>query len=313
MTYVTSRNTVKAIKERYQNVVFIEGDILELKMLLFVLRTYHVEKVVHLAAETHVDVSFGESLRHTRTNVLGTHTLLEACRQYNESHPMQLQLIYHQSTDELMGHRGPDDEPFDSDVHIPKPTNPYSASKMGAEAVCFGYMQSFKLPIVISRMNNLAGNGTITGQYVEKLIPKFIHRVMRGMTLSVHGTGEQLRSFLNVKDAARSVLLLLDKGQVGQIYDVGVGEEHTVLEVAKRINEEMKALGWDTAEIEHVRDRAFGDFRYPLVTEKIRGLGWEPMVSFEDSIRECVEFHTQHPDWWGEHIQSSLQAHPGDT
>jgi UDP-glucose 4,6-dehydratase len=235
--------------------------------------------VLHLAAETHVDRSFCNSVEFTRSNVLGTHHLLEACRLVAKP---GLRFLF-MSTDEVYG----DGSSAPSGGHtsaesILAPTNPYSASKAAAEMLCSAYAYSFSLPTVILRCNNVYG----PGQHCEKVIPRFILQAAARRPLTIHGGGDQMRSFLYVTDAAAAVLLAVLLAEPGEVIDVGSEDEFAVIELANKIS--------GSNEVRCERDRLFNDLRYPVNTARIRQLGWQPTVSFEEGLRLTKDWYSAH-------------------
>jgi dTDP-glucose 4,6-dehydratase len=232
--------------------------------------------VVHAAAESHVDNSFHSSLLFTNTNVLGTHTILEACRSKN------VPRIVHISTDEVYGEvlEGAVDET----AHL-NPTNPYSASKAAAEMIVRGYIHSFKIPVIMVRANNVFG----TRQYPEKLIPRCCLSLIRGEKIPLHGNGENVRHYLAARDLAAAIELVARQGQIHETYNVGSPDEFTNIEVATAI---CGAFGVPFEDnVEFVKDRPFNDRRYAVLWEKITALGWRPTHFFKDEIDKIAGWY----------------------
>ena len=190
------------------NYHFVRGDISSVDLVNYVLQAHQIDTIIHLAAQTHVDNSFGNSLSFTETNVRGTHVLLESARLH------QVSRFIHVSTDEVYGETG---EKMNSEEAILAPTNPYSASKAGGELLVQSYIKSFGFPAIITRGNNVYG----PHQYPEKIVPKFICRLEQGKKCCLHGTGKNQRSFLYVTDVAEAFACILIKGKLGEIYNVG--------------------------------------------------------------------------------------------
>jgi dTDP-glucose 4,6-dehydratase len=279
--------------ERYK---FYNTDLAELgaiKTLCTILKENAVTHVVHFAAQSHVQNSFGESLQYTRDNVVGTHNLLEAARLYGGA----LQRFIHVSTDEVYGesmiHDGADDCKTEGSVLCP--TNPYAATKAAAEMIAQSYYHSFKLPLIITRGNNVYG----PNQYPEKLIPRFIKLLQTGQKLTVQGNGSNIRSFVHVSDVCRAFGTILSRGSVGEIYNIGGDDssEYSVLDVAKRLIKLVKGVDVDicaeTASdidwIEYVDDRPFNDKRYYISNNKLKQLGWETRVDFMEGLGALVQ------------------------
>jgi len=236
--------------------------------------------VIHFAAQTHVDSSFDgdKCLDYTLDNVLGTHSLMEACRVYGAC-----KKIIHVSTDEVYGDSfvaGGQKE----DSSILAPTNPYAATKAGAEMIAGSYKHSFGLPIIITRGNNVFG----PGQFPEKLIPRWIGLLRAGNKLQVAGDGSQLRNFLWVEDVVRAFDIILEKGTVGDIYNIAGCQEYSVLDVARIMLEEFGVKGDWMSRIEYIPDRPFNDKRYFINHDKLAGLGWKPIVEFRDGLRKLI-------------------------
>lgn len=243
--------------------------------------------VIHAAAESHVDNSFGNSLEFTRTNILGTHALMEACRK--ETVPR----IIHISTDEVYGeviHGAADEQ------DTLKPTNPYSSSKAAAEMIVRGYVQSFQLPIITVRANNLYG----TRQFPEKIIPRFICHLLKDRKLPLHGTGTNRRHYLSTADFSDAILFIAERGSPGETYNIGTQEEYSNLQVASLI---AKHFGVDSKDvIEHVGDRPFNDARYSISRDKLRNMGWQPMRSLADDIDLLVRWYRENIDRYEEFL-----------
>lgn len=273
MTYAADYENISHILKR-DEVRLIVGDICDLELCRRVLDG--ADLLIHLAAESHVDNSFGDSLLFTKTNTLGTHTLLEACR------VTSVPKIIHISTDEVYG-EVPVGE-VDETARL-LPTNPYSASKASAEMLVMSYMKSFNLPVVRVRANNIIG----IRQYPEKLVPRCCLSLIRGEKIPIHGNGKYLRHYLAVEDFAESVILLIHKGTIGEAYNVGSKEEYTNLEVATMICQEFGAL-LDNC-VEFVTDRPFNDQRYSVSTAKISELGWHTQRSLQNQLPELVKWY----------------------
>lgn len=273
MTYAADfRNLASALLHGHAKLVV--GDICDLAICAEVTRGADV--VVHLAAESHVDNSFGNSLHFTQTNVLGTHTLIEACR------ANRVPKIIHVSTDEVYGDIMTGS--FDETAPL-NPSNPYSASKAAAEMVIRGYMASFKLPVIMLRGNNIYG----TRQYPEKIIPKFCMQLLRDRKLTLHGDGSNVRSFLAVQDFASALGIVLTRGTLGEVYNVGTSDEYTNLQIAGMLCEIFGKHAHDY--VTFVEDRPFNDRRYSLNCAKIHGLGWAKRLTLADEIERVARWY----------------------
>jgi len=245
-----------------------------------------VEIVLHFAAYTHVDHSFGNSLLFTKNNILGTHVLLELAKKYS------VERFIHVSTDEVYGNKNE----LSTEESILAPTNPYSASKSACEHLVMSYYISFGLNVIITRGNNVYG----PRQYPEKLIPKFITHLRGGENCPIHGSGSQRRSFLYTEDVVRAFDLILHKGVIGEIYNIGAEKEYTVLEVFERLVGEMYPDEFE-ANIERkkfVEDRDFNDHRYFISSEKLIALGWKQKVKFDEGLRKTAEWYSENPGYF---------------
>jgi len=280
----TTKNNVSI--QNLKNYTFIHGDILDEYLLLKVLNMHKVEAVIHFAAQSHVDNSFGNSIDFTLNNVLGTHKLLEACRIYD-----QIKRFIHISTDEVYGevHEGSPDSHEDS---VLAPTNPYASSKASAELMVRSYYKSFNFPIIITRGNNVYG----PQQYPEKVIPRFIKLLEADEKCTIQGTGKNMRNFIHVLDTAKAVETVLLRGEIGEVYNIGSSTELSVMEIAELLINRLKSGEKVEDWLEFVADRNFNDIRYAVTTEKLKSLGWEQKIPFEQGIEQTIEWYLENPD-----------------
>lgn len=235
--------------------------------------------VIHAAAESHVDNSFSSSLDFTHTNVYGTHCVMEACRMAG------VPKIIHVSTDEVYGEVVNGEVREDAPL---KPTNPYSASKAAAEMVINGYRQSYRLPVLTIRANNIFG----IRQYPEKIIPKFIMLLLAGKKLTLHGSGKNRRHYLSAHDIAAALALLAEKGEIGQIYNIGTAEEYTNIEIAGMI---CDVFGLNPADqVTYVQDRPFNDARYAVDWSRVAALGWKPTRRLSEDLPQLAGWYADH-------------------
>jgi UDP-glucose 4,6-dehydratase len=242
---------------------------------------------MHFAAQTHVDNSFGNSFAFTHNNIYGTHVLLESAK----NNP-KLKRFIHVSTDEVYGETPSDAECGYTEGQILNPTNPYSATKAAAEMLVTAYAHSYKLPVIITRGNNVYG----PGQFPEKLIPKFCMRAMRGEKLPVHGEGKAVRSYLYIDDVVEAFDIILHMGKTGETYNIGTKKERSVMEVAEEI---CKVFGLNKEEtIQFVEDRPFNDCRYFIEDAKLAALGWSEKTRWEDGIKKTLAFYRDANCWW---------------
>ena len=261
---------------------------------------------MHFAAQTHVDNSFGNSFTFTESNIMGTHVMLEAAKE------ARVKLFIHVSTDEVYGEGSSGAASHEGSIL--EPTNPYAATKAGAEHLVKAYERSFALPVIMTRGNNVYG----PHQYPEKIIPKFIQQLMRGLPLTLHGTGNNTRNYLYVADVARAFDLILHKGEVGSVYNIGGQNELSNIDIARTLLLSMgmaaRAGSLPAAEAQwlvRVPDRPFNDLRYPLNCNKLTELGWVEQVSWEDGLAQTIEWYRRFSgNWRMEDVEAALVAHP---
>jgi UDP-glucose 4,6-dehydratase len=261
---------------------FIKGNITNKDFMLHILETYQIEEVIHFAAQSHVENSFEDSLKYTNDNILGTHILLECCREYG-----MIEKFIHVSTDEVYGESFLEvNEKKKTEQSILCPTNPYAATKAGAELIAQSYFHSFKMPIIITRGNNVYG----PNQYPEKLIPKFIKMLENDENVTIQGDGSCVRAFLHSYDAARAFEIILEKGQIGEIYNIGCDEhmEYSVIEIAKFIIKHIKHTSQFERYITYIKDRPFNDKRYYISNQKLKELGWNVSIDFEEGCKQLI-------------------------
>ena len=279
MTYAANRKNLPATHEKLS---LHRVDVANLAAVRGVFARYTFDTVLHCAAETHVDRSFDSSADFVRTNIGGTHALLQVAK----DHP-SLERFVHVSTDEVYGDcLGPEAKGEGARLD---PTNPYAATKSGAEHIVRSYYHSFELPIVVIRCNNVFG----PRQYPEKLVPKFLWQCRRGSPMTLHGAGQSRRAFIYIADVVRAFEQVVALGQVGETYNVGVSTELTVREVAS----ELQRVFPD-ARVTHVRDREYNDQRYFIDGRKLRLLGWRPRVTFAEGLDRVAAWVAAHPDHW---------------
>lgn len=289
LTYAGNLETLEeALKnERF---VFYRGDIADGEFVNGVFAKEHPDIMVNFAAESHVDRSIEAPDIFLRTNVIGTMTLLEACRNYG------IQRFHQVGTDEVYG-----DLPLDrTDLFFTEETpihtsSPYSASKAAADLLVLAYHRTYGLPVTISRCSNNYG----PYHFPEKLIPLMISRALADESLPVYGSGENVRDWLYVKDHCSAIDLVMRKGRNGEVYNIGGHNERTNLQVVKTI---LKELGKPETLITYVKDRPGHDMRYAIDPTKIRSeLGWQPETSFDDGIKQTIRWYLDNRTWW-EHI-----------
>ena len=266
---------------------FVRGDIADRKAVYKLFETEKPDIVVNFAAESHVDRSIENPEIFLQTNVIGTSVLLDACRRYGIDR-------YHQvSTDEVYG-----DLPLDRpDLFFTETTNlhtssPYSASKASADLLVMAYHRTYKVPVTISRCSNNYG----PFHFPEKLIPLMIINALADKKLPVYGDGLNVRDWLFVEDHCAAINLILEKGKVGEVYNIGGHNERANIDVVKTI---LKQLGKSEDLIEYVGDRKGHDRRYAIDPTKIHEeLGWEPATKFDEGIKRTIQWYLDNKTWW---------------
>lgn len=284
------------------NCKFIQGDICEIDFMKFIFTEHKIDTVIHFAAYSHVDHSFGNSLIFTQNNIVCTHILLEVAKLN------KIRRFIHVSTDEVYG----DKEGTSNENTLVDPTNPYSASKAAAECLVRGYYHSFKLPIIITRGNNVYG----PMQYPEKAIPRFCLRLLQGKVCEIQGSGKQTRSFLYIDDVAKAFETILLYGEIGEIYNIGAEKEISILEVVETLTKIVHPATLQQTDdlknyLSFVRDRDFNDQRYKITSEKLRDLGWEPEVAFAEGLRKTLEWYRSNAIgyWDNAELKVALEQH----
>lgn len=269
--------------ENLQNVmdkiIFIKGDICNKED---VEKVKDCDAIFNFAAETHVDRSINNAGVFVRTDVLGTYTLLEYARRNDIEKYIQI------STDEVYGSI---DEGSFKETGLLDPSSPYSASKAGAELLVKAYYKTYGLPVLITRSSNNYG----PYQYPEKLIPVLILNALHNKPLPIYGEGKNIRDWIYVLDNCEAIDLVFRKGQIGEIYNIGAGNERTNIEIANMI---LKGVNKTNSLIEFVKDRPGHDFRYAIDTGKIRRLGWSPKYKFEETMKETIKWYRDNEWWW---------------
>ena len=280
LTYAGNMDNLKKVMDK---ITFVQGDICDFDFVLDLFKKYDINGVIHFAAESHVDNSIKNPFIFTHTNVIGTHTLLEAAkRTWGEGSENK---FVHISTDEVYG-----DLPLDRpDLFFTEETpihtsSPYSSSKAGADLLVLAYHRTYGLPVTISRCSNNYG----PYQHNEKLIPHMIKLALNDEKLPVYGTGKNIRDWLYVEDHCEAIDLVFHNGVSGERYNIGGHNEKRNIEIVKLI---LKHLGKSEDLIEYVEDRKGHDYRYAIDPTKIKTqLGWEPKTKFEDGIIKTIEW-----------------------
>lgn len=277
LTYSGHRGNLAEAEKK--GVKFVKGHIEDRELVYKLFEAEKFDHVIHFAAESHVDRSIENPSVFIQTNVVGTQTLLDASVDFG------IKKFIAVSTDEVYGDLGfGSTDQFTEDSAI-KPSSPYSASKAGSDFLCLSYKRTFGLPVIVTRCSNNYG----PYQSVENFIPLFITKAMKGEKLPLYANGENIRDWLFVKDHCQAILAVLDKGRIGEVYNIGADNEQRNIDVAKEL---LKLLGKPESLIESVADRAGHDERYSMGYDKLKAeLGWEPSTSFEEGLQETINWY----------------------
>ena len=322
LTYAGNLGNLSDVEMR-TNYRFVRMDICDYEGVSRLIREEHVDGIIHLAAESHVDRSIKDPFTFARTNVMGTLTLLQAAREYWESLPEKYEgkRFYHISTDEVYGalemnrpegveppfttaasssqhHLAYGDEFFREDTAY-RPHSPYSASKASSDHFVRAYHDTYGMPTIVTNCSNNYG----PYQFPEKLIPLFINNIRRRKPLPVYGKGENIRDWLYVEDHARAIDLIFHQGRVAETYNIGGFNEWKNIDIIKVIIHTVDRLlgreeGADMDLITYVTDRPGHDARYAIDSTKLQQeLGWEPSLQFEEGIEKTVRWYLDHQEW----------------
>lgn len=279
LTYCGNLDNLKDI-EKNPRYFFIKGDICDEKIVDKLAK--QVDVIINYAAETHVDRSIINSKDFVMTDIIGTRTLLEAAKKYKHTRYIQI------STDEVFGSikkgKFKESSPF-------LPNSPYSASKAGGDLLCRSYFVTYKTPIIVTHSCNFFG----PYQYPEKLIPLFITNLIENKKVPVYGAGKNIREWIYTKDHCSAIDFILHQGKIGEVYNIGTGQEKTNIEITKTI---LKNLKKDENYIQFVKDRPGHDWRYALDCQKLRRLGWKPKYNFEEALKETINWYVNNEWWW---------------
>jgi len=283
LTYAGNAESLSDLREDPKH-VFVHGDIAEAKLIDRVLREHAVEAVLNLAAESHVDRSILGPAIFVETNIAGTQVLLDCARQAGVKRFVQV------STDEVYGSLGATGQFTESSPL--RPSSPYSASKAAADLLVLAYGHTFAMDVIVTRCSNNYG----PYQFPEKLIPLMIANALEGKKLPVYGDGRQVRDWIHVEDHCRALLLALEKGRSGEVYNVGSDNEWPNLQIVTRL---LQVLGKGRELIEHVKDRPGHDRRYAIDASKARSeLGWTPRIGFAEGLQATIDWYLQNRGWW---------------
>ena len=282
MYYCANEENIDLKWRNSNRYVLIKGNLCSSDIVRHVFEQYTPTHVLHFAAQSHVQNSFTDALQYTNDNIVGTHTLLEATRLYGK-----IQKFIHVSTDEVYGESMLNiDEKHKTEQSILCPTNPYAATKAGAELLAQSYNHSFNIPIIITRGNNVYG----PNQYPEKVIPRFIKQLKNNEPVTIQGNGDCVRAFLHSHDTSTAFKCILENGKCGNIYNIGCdnGMEYSVLYVAQLLIREIQHTDDYDKWITYIEDRPFNDKRYYISNKKLRDLGWDITIDFHKGIKQLI-------------------------
>lgn len=297
LTYAGNLSTLAPVMGQ-DNFRFVKADICDRDAVYSLFEEEHPDVVVNFAAESHVDRSIENPAIFLETNIMGTAVLMDACRKYG------IQRYHQVSTDEVYGDL-PLDRPdlFFTETTPIHTSSPYSSSKASADLLVLAYYRTYGLPVTISRCSNNYG----PYHFPEKLIPLMIINALHDKPLPVYGDGLNVRDWLYVEDHCRAIDLILQKGRVGEVYNVGGHNEMKNIDIVKLI---CKALGKPESLIHHVTDRKGHDRRYAIDPTKIHEeLGWQPETKFADGIKKTIQWYLDHEDWWQPIISGEYQQY----
>jgi len=292
LTYAGNLQNLKSV-ENHPNYSFIKGDIVNDELVSYIFQKYDITHVINFAAESHVDRSILGSEIFFRTNVLGTNVLLENAKRFGVEKFIQI------STDEVYGSLGPEGQ-FEETTPL-QPNSPYAASKAAADMMALAFHHTYNVPVAITRCSNNYG----PFQFPEKLIPLMIINSLNDKKLPVYGDGLNVRDWIYVIDHNKAVELVMEKGKLGEVYNIGANTEKPNIQIVKLI---LNQVGKSEELIEYVKDRLGHDRRYAINSSKIKNeLGWQPEYSFEDAIKNTVKWYLENVNWWKEIISGEYQ------
>jgi dTDP-glucose 4,6-dehydratase len=295
LTYAGNLENLRDV-EKAPNYTFVKGDILDAELLQKTFQEFHIDGVIHLAAESHVDRSIDSPDEFAITNVIGTIRLLNTTRK-SWQNSYEGKRFYHISTDEVYGSLGA--EGFFTETTPLDPRSPYSASKASSDQFVMAFENTYHLPVVISRCSNNYG----PYHFPEKLIPLMINNVINNKPLPVYGKGENIRDWLFVEDHAKAIDVIFHKGKNGEVYNIGGHNEWKNINLVKLLCDIMdrklgRAKGESAKLITYVKDRAGHDLRYAIDPTKTQNeLGWAPTIQFEEGLEKTIDWYLANTDW----------------
>ncbi|MCX7721123.1 MAG: dTDP-glucose 4,6-dehydratase [Dictyoglomus thermophilum] len=294
LTYAGNLENLKEV-ENNKNYHFVKGDITNRELVEHIFEEFNPQYVVNFAAESHVDRSIEGPEIFVKTNVYGTHVLLDVAKEYWEKKKMEDVRFIQISTDEVYGSLPLESKEKFTEESPLRPNSPYSATKAGADLICRSYFITYNFPVIITRSSNNFG----PRQYPEKLIPLTIKRALEGKPIPVYGDGQNVRDWLYVEDNCKGIDLVLHKGRIGEIYNIGGGNEWKNIDLVNLICGIIAEIKGEDAErykrlITFVKDRPGHDRRYALSIEKIKSeLGWKPESDFLEALKFTVKWYME--------------------
>ncbi|KAG9277875.1 dTDP-D-glucose 4,6-dehydratase isoform X1 [Astyanax mexicanus] len=298
LQYCSSLKNLECLKNT-STYKFIQGDICDQYFTNHLFSTENIDIVFHCAAQSHVDNSFLYPSQFMHVNAEGTHVVLRAAFEAG------VERFIYVSTDEVYGDSL--DKEFD-ELSPKKPTNPYSASKAVAENIVLSYWEKHKFPILITRSSNVYG----PRQYHEKVIPKFLLLLQQDQKCTIQGTGLQSRHFLHVDDVTDALLILMEQGVLGEIYNIGANFEIPIIHLARELVQLVKNASTDDLDnwLLFVEDRPVSDLRYPMISDKMHKLGWKPKVPWKEGIRRTIKWYEENAGYWPVVTEKKHQGAP---
>lgn len=294
LTYAGNLENLEPIKDT-SNYFFEKGDIADRDFVKGILEKYQIDAIINFAAESHVDRSILGGAEFIQTNVVGTHVLLELAKEF----PLKKFVLV--STDEVYGSLGPVGK-FTETTPL-HPNSPYASSKAAADLIALAYHHTFNIPVAITRCSNNYG----PYQFPEKLIPLMITNALENKSLPVYGDGLNVRDWLHVKDHCSAIFAVLERGRIGEVYNIGGNAERQNIDIVKLI---LRSVGKPESLITYVKDRLGHDRRYAIDSTKIQQeLKWSPSYCFETGIAETVEWYLKNQSWWKRIISGEYQQY----
>ena len=292
LSYAGNLDNLTDIKYK-DNYTFIKGDICDKELIKNIFKQYKISRVIHFAAESHVDRSITDPLSFARTNVMGTLNLLQVAKEYWKNNYLD-KLFYHISTDEVYGALG--DDGLFTETSKYDPHSPYSASKASSDHFVRSYKDTYGLPVVISNCSNNFG----PNQFTEKLIPLVIQNIIKNKPIPVYGNGKNIRDWLYIDDHVRAIDLIFHKGKIGETYNIGGSNEYKnidlIYEIIKLTDSMLdRPKGFSLKLINYVTDRPGHDFRYAIDCSKLKNqLGWKPSENFNENLKKTVLWYLKY-------------------